>query len=302
MAMPTSLLIATDFSDSARHAAYRAAMLAAEQHARLHALHVMSRSSLDALRELLRSHPGAEATLVDDVRSMLSETAAQIGTQTGVTVDPRVEIGDVLDEILSASEEADMLILGARGAHPVRALFLGTTAERLLLKCKRPVLVVKQPPNGAYGKVLVPVDLSAHSIEALQLAVRVAPAASITVAHAFDVPFEGKLRLADVSLDEIERYRGRMREQALNGIRALIQRLGGDARRCTAVIERGDPRRWILDQEEALRADLIVIGKQGSAMEDRLIGSVTRHVLSGAHCDVLVETSGVGKRYSKASY
>jgi hypothetical protein len=57
-----SLLVATDVSRHAGHAAYRAAVLAAEQHAQLRRLH-MSRSSQ---HEILRSHPGAEAALIDD--------------------------------------------------------------------------------------------------------------------------------------------------------------------------------------------------------------------------------------------
>ena len=42
-----SVIVAVDFSDHARHAAVRAAMLAKEQRAQLDLLHVISGSSLD---------------------------------------------------------------------------------------------------------------------------------------------------------------------------------------------------------------------------------------------------------------
>jgi nucleotide-binding universal stress UspA family protein len=301
MTMWKSLLIATDFSDSARHAAYRGAMLAAEQDAQLHLLHVMSRSSLNALQEVLRSHPSAEAVLIEDVRAMLNDLAAQISAKTKVAVQSSVEVGDVLEEILAACERADMLIVGARGVNPIREMLLGTTAERLLRRCRRPMLVVKRAPLSSYASVLVPVDFSAHSLAALQLAARAAPGASMTVAHAFDVPFEGKLRLADVSHEEIERYRAFIRQRALGDICRLVAQLGDDVRHCNRVVEQGDPRRLIIDQEKALRTDMIVIGKHGSVIEDLLIGSVTRHVLSASHCDVLVETSGVHRESSNHS-
>src|SRR6185312_10274995 len=78
-----SLLVATDFSDDAGHAAHRAAVLAAEKGGQLELLHVISRPSLDALRDMFRSHPGAEATLMDDVRVTLSKMAEDITRETG---------------------------------------------------------------------------------------------------------------------------------------------------------------------------------------------------------------------------
>jgi nucleotide-binding universal stress UspA family protein len=287
-----SLLVATDFSEDAGHAASRAAILAAEKAARLELLHVVSRPSLDALLEVFRLHPGAEAALVGDVQTMLTELAERIARGTGVAVSSHVKVGHVLDEILAAADRADMLILGAHGLNPLRDLILGTTAERLLRKCKRPVLVVKRQPNGGYGKVLVPVDFSSHSASALNLATHVAPAASLTVAHAFNVPFEGKLRMADVPDDEIERYRSQAKQQALSKIRTLIQHVQSPVTRSNDVVEQGDPRRIILAKEKQLGVDLIVMGKHGSMMEDLLIGSVTRHVLSDSRCDVLVDTAG----------
>ena len=44
----------------------------------------------------------------------------------------------------------------------------------------------------------------------------------------------------------------------------------------------------VLEQEEELGADLIVLGKHGADMtEELLLGSVTKHVLAHARCDVL---------------
>ncbi|MND54477.1 Universal stress protein family protein [compost metagenome] len=51
----------------------------------------------------------------------------------------------------------------------------------------------------------------------------------------------------------------------------------------------GDPGWRIVEQEQELECDLIVVGKQGaSALEELLVGSVTKHVLNESQCDVLV--------------
>ncbi|NTV95478.1 MAG: universal stress protein, partial [Thiobacillus sp.] len=45
----------------------------------------------------------------------------------------------------------------------------------------------------------------------------------------------------------------------------------------------------VLEQEELQAPDLIVVGKHGRhAGEELLLGSVTKHVLAEARCDVLV--------------
>ena len=72
-------------------------------------------------------------------------------------------------------------------------------------------------------------------------------------------------------------------------IRDLIHGFKDDAYRISYAVERGGVSRVILAKEEELSADLIVIGKHGRSMvEEWLLGSVTRHVLAGSKCDVLV--------------
>lgn len=284
-----SLLAATDFSDDGRNAVNRAAMLATEQQARLTLLHVMSGPGLVSLRELFRVPAEAEATLVADAQSTLDKMTLEVAEKTGLAPTSRVRVGRVQDEILSLSDQTDMLVLGARGMNPVRDAILGTTAERLLRKCAKPILIVKRPPQETYRRVLVPIDFSPYSAGALRMAARIAPRADIRVVHAFEVPMEGKLWLAGVPEDKIQEYRIQARQQALNDIDLLIQKTIGNDQRCSRVVEHGAAVPLILAKEAEHDADLIVIGKHGRSMvEEVLLGSVTRHVLADAKCDVLV--------------
>jgi nucleotide-binding universal stress UspA family protein len=284
-----SIVAAIDFSDHARHAADRAAILAAEQQAKLDLVHVISGSSLTRLHDWSGAPADAEAKLLDDAQRSLNDMAEAIAGKTGIAARVLVKVGHVLDQILSASEGADLLVLGAHGSNALRNLILGTTADRLLRKRRRSVLVTKRRPEGGYRRALVPIDFSSCSADALNMARKIAPNAGITLFHVFQVPFEGSMRLAGTTDEVINQYCDRERQQALNSLRRLIQEATDGSSRMTAAVERGDAARMILAEAETLSADVIVIGKHGLSMvEDFLLGSVTSHVLAGSTCDVLV--------------
>jgi len=280
---------ATDFSRHASWAAQRAAQLAAQHGTQLELLHVVGEAQLSALREVLQAKPEGVANLVEDVRHTLKDAAAALAKATGASVVPRVEIGDAQDVIAQQCSDADLLVLGARGTSPLRDAILGTTAERLLGRCSRPMLIVKRRPARRYEQVLVALDFSPASEGALRASLRLAPQAALTAVHAYDVPFEGKLRLAGVEEQAIDAYRFRAAEKAIAEIRALGQRISGEQARVAHKVGQGYPAHLILEQEQARRADLIVLGKQRRpVVQEFLLGRVARHVLADSRSDLLV--------------
>lgn len=288
------IVAAVDFSDDARRAAGRAALLAAGQGARLELLHVMSNASATTLRDLLRPRAGATARVEGGLRAMLDEIAAGL-PGGGASVATRVERGEVLPTLLAAAAGAALLVVGAHGWNPLRDLILGSTAERLLGRCRRPVLVARRAAKAPYRRVVVAMDFSPHSVAALGLALRIAPEADIVLVHACALPFEGKLRIAGVDEERLREYRAHARHEALGEMAATIAAMGRKGGRLAHAVAHGHPPVLVLAKARQLRADLIVIGKRGrSAAEDLLLGSVTRHVLADARCDVLVvqETAG----------
>jgi len=287
-----SLLAATDLSAPARHAVERATMVAADSGARLAVTHVVSRGALDELRSLLGQAPATiEERLIDEARDAVRQLAAEIGARLGVTADVRVVAGQVLGEIIGHADaiDAGLLVMGARGADFMRELLLGSTTERVLRKCTRPLLVVKQIPRGPYRRVLVPVDFSPRSLAAIGLARAVAPHAELVLVHAFEVPFEGKLRFAGVDDDVIHGYRVAARRAATDRMNGLIADAGLPEASVRRVIVHGDPSSSILEQEQEHDCDLVAIGKHGQhVLEELLLGSVTKHVLAQSAADVLV--------------
>ena len=293
MTSSLSLLAATDFSAPARHALERAAQLAATHPgARLTLTHVVSASMLARLRGVMRDEaPAMEARLADETQRALTELATRLGTQHACPVDTRLAQGSALNAITDLADElqSDLLVMGARGAHFVREFLLGSTTERVLSRTRRPVLAVKQRPQGAYRRVLVPVDFSAHALAAAQTAHRWLPDAEIILLHAFEVDIEGTLRFANIAEEQIHEYRIRAREDAIGAMAQFVDRLSIPAGQLTRMVVHGAPTLRILEHEQSLDADLIVMGKHGqSTLEELLLGSVTKHVLAYCSSDVLI--------------
>ena len=289
----TSILAATDFSAHARHATDRAALLAHETGARLTLMHALSGSALAELRQWLGAGHAGEQQLVEQTRRSLEQAATELGAARRVAVHTHLGTGAAVDCIGQQADavNADLLVLGARGSGFLRRLVLGTTAERLLRRTTRPLLVVRQTAHEPYRRVLVALDFSPWSAQALRLARRAAPHARLVLLSAFQVPFEEKLHFAGVDAATVEMYRQQARAQARQRVSALADEAGLTPAQWEPCVVEGDASLRIVETEQSHDCDLVVLGKHGqSATADLLLGSVTKHVLAEGSADVLVST------------
>jgi nucleotide-binding universal stress UspA family protein len=287
------LLAATDLSAPARHAVERAAVVARATGAQLDVVHVAaSLSRLDELRRLVANVPEDVLDKIQEQTAMLMDALAiTVRERHGVEVVTHVASGALLEAIeeKASAVDADLLVLGARGASMLRRLMLGSTAARLVSRFSRPILVVKRMPAAEYRRVLVPVDFSDASLPAVQIARAVAPAARLFLLHAYEAPFEGKMSVAGVEKKYVEDYRRRARTEAEANMAGLCVKAALPPRTATTELVHGGAVQGILEHEEDQDCDLIVIGRQGqSPMEDMLLGSVSRRVLAESEADVLV--------------
>lgn len=287
-----SILAATDLSPESRHAVERAAQLAASTGARLDVVLAIASGAIEELRAWVGAERAIDA-LEAEAGDELEALVAQVRVRHPVTIEAEVRVGRVIDEILAAAgaSAADLVVVGARGASRLRRLALGTTAERLLRRSPQPVLVVRQLPHEPYRRLLLPVDFSPWSDAALRLARAIAPDAHLVLLHAWQVPFEGKLRLAGLDDATIDRYRREVEYAARRLIDALAAAHGLGDRGWTPVLHHGEPWAAIAEAEQAHDIDLVVIGKHGrNAAEELLLGSVTKGVVAESTADVLVAT------------
>jgi len=286
------LLVATDLSSSSLHAIDRGFLIASKGGVKYAVLHALGLDALAPLREYL----GADASTVSqrisdamhaELTRILEDPSRNLGVSAHLELVPATaatSIPNYADAI-----DADLILIGAHGKGFLRRVSLGSTVSRLLRTSKRPLLVVKEPCRTTYKRVLVAVDFSLASGRAIRLAKEVSADADLILLHVFDVPFEGKLRIAGVSDDVIHRYRIEARERAFRQLHSTAQAAHVSIADYEAVVRHGDANRQILTEEETRDCDLIVMGKHGTNVtEELLLGSVTKQVLAESRSDVLV--------------
>lgn len=90
---------------------------------------------------LLVVDTGREATPPDQ----LAAVAAQAVGETGVAVSlaPAAGLRDAAEEVITAAEGAELVVIGLRRRTTVGKLILGANATRILLEASCPVLTVK---------------------------------------------------------------------------------------------------------------------------------------------------------------
>lgn len=226
MEKPAHILIATDLSSHAGRAETRAAMLTQSLGAeKLVLMHVVPLLPLEAFAGILERTPlETEQKLLDAAYAALKQRARRLEAKFGIATGTAVRIGRPHVEIAAEAEalDAELVVVGGYGAHLVRELFLGATAEKVLRKSRRPVLVIKQEPLSPYKRLLVPVDFSPSSARALDWAQAVAGSAEVTVAHVYEAPYESTLRYAGVEDKVLEGYQAAARSQAQDALRAFL--------------------------------------------------------------------------------
>jgi nucleotide-binding universal stress UspA family protein len=66
--------------------------------------------------------------------------------ESGFEVTGKIKTGIPLREILRVEEEEDIsvIVIGSHGRTNIEEMFLGSVSEKVIRKCKKPVLVIKR--------------------------------------------------------------------------------------------------------------------------------------------------------------
>lgn len=271
---PRRVLVLTDLSEAAEGAVGRAVGLAERYGARLDALFV--------------AQPGVAAELMDFARSRL---AAQVGryARTGADTAAVVRAGPVTETALDEARrtEAELLVVGAQGAHRSAGSPVGTLPRNLARACGIPLLIVRRPEDTPYREVLLAVDGSRTSSATARTGIALTPGAEHLLAHAVAAPGENLLLLQgvdDAGLDELRRA---YTEQARPGVERVADELDPPPARILVVP--GRPQDVVPELAGRWGVDLVVVGTGArSAFGYAVLGSVAEHVVVETPCDVLV--------------
>jgi nucleotide-binding universal stress UspA family protein len=141
-----------------------------------------------------------------------------------------------------------------------------------------------------YKQILVPLDGSPVATAALQRAIGLAGAlqASVTVLMVFDpFPYIGAAAEYGTYQAQYVQDMQQFATTTVNAARTLVEAAGLQVQ--TRVVESQKTWRAILDEADAMKADLIVMGSHGRNGLDKLVmGSVTQRVLQHTRLPVLV--------------
>jgi nucleotide-binding universal stress UspA family protein len=143
-----NVLLATDFSTTAREAAGHAAALASAEEATLHLLHVVEEFAYWE-SFTLKHFPSQEVfdEMESNARLALEDLARE--EQLGRDVVTHVRHGKPFLEVIRAARdlEADVLVIGSHGQSGLSETLFGSTAEKVVRKAPCAVLVVRHPEH-----------------------------------------------------------------------------------------------------------------------------------------------------------
>ncbi len=285
-----SLLVATDFSETAEAALDWATDIALAHDASIDLVHTLLLPN--QMGDYLPSPPDMSAELQQAALLRLDQSAGR-ARDRGVEVTPELRLGLPSQAILAAARDAgvDLVVMGTLGTTGIRHLLLGSTAERVVQRAHCPVLTI-HPDDREHRplrQVLVPTDFSNDTELAIEAALRVLPAgepASLTLLHAYHLPFEyTAYGTIPTSLDY---YMKDSEGEALEKLGEAKARLAQDGLEVNVIAQQGYPPDVIVQSAQALGADLIAMGTQGgSAISNIFLGSTARRVVQTAGCPVL---------------
>ena len=128
MAPPGPILVATDFSGHARHAATRAARLAHDTRSALTLVHILPAPPVTKIREWLGASSAREQKVCDAARRQLRQLASELTSVRRVEFDIEAAAGSAPDEIMRAVERVDARLLVLEYPHGDHTLTPGHRA------------------------------------------------------------------------------------------------------------------------------------------------------------------------------
>jgi len=282
--MYTRIVAGTDLSATAKRATDRAFLLAQKLGAELALLHA-------------GRHPGAP----------LEELGREYGAEVVAVAGPPAEV------LISETQrlKADLLVIGSVGMRGPRRFLLGNVPNKVSHHTTTDLLIVKTDAeprfSGLYSSLLVGVDGSATSMQALDAAARLAATIGIVpvVACAYEPLSESELDAvrADESdaiaqwqasrtvADTPEEFRWRIAaaSEANDVLERAVDHAANFGVRADARAVKGAPAEVLLEIAEAEEIDLLVVGSVGMTGAKRfMLGNVPHRLSHHAPTDLLI--------------
>lgn len=288
--MYKTILLCTDGSEQALHAAHAAVDIARRFDARLVLLTVFDDTAactpyLGAWQ--MGVDPEALTRYAAEVQQEAEQSAGKVIQESGLSYQLMREMGHPVDAILDAArrKQADLIVLGSRGMGAWKSVILGSVSDGVAHHAECPVLIIRGEYHG-FQKLLLASDGSQGADRAAGAAMQLAATfeAELTALNVF----EPLATYTGVSADELDPdvYAERVREAVNRRLECAAEAKGV---RYTLVQQVGHTAQTIVKCAEESGTDLIVLGSRGlGPFQALLLGSVSDRVLHHAHSPVLI--------------
>lgn len=293
-----TILVPTDFSPASLKALAYGCAVAKKFSATLHLLHV---NDVQFEEPALVPFLAAGMELDQKMRRRLQLVAAKCA----VRVTPariHVRKGKAFDQICREAKHlsADLIIISTHGYTGLKHVLLGSTAERVVRHATCPVLVVRDFVSGGGNgarereafrltKILVPVDFSEYSRQALTHAVALAKqfGSKVTLLHSVYPHYYATN--SDYTVYDLPVLMESLREGAEKQMQDLVRQTAFSGVPFESQVTVGFPSETILQVAADAGADLIVSSTHGrTGLKRALIGSTAEQMVRFAKCPVLV--------------
>lgn len=224
-----------------------------------------------------------QRALTQTAEDGIAKAVADTGTDQ-VEVALQVRPGDAATYLVEASRTAALVVLGTRHHGTVLSALMGGATNRVLHHAACPVVVVAADTPVSWRQVVVGVDGSDSSLDALRFGAAQAQGADcpLVVLHAWEVMTSPDWVL--VPVPEPHLYDDQVRRWLDDLVRTT---LGDDAGQVETRSTQGMAASVLLDATGP--RDLLVVGARGRArFNDLLLGSVSQTCLHHAACSVAV--------------
>ncbi len=282
---PRRILLATDLSARSDRAQDRAVSLMKQYDAGLLVVHVLEPTKPNRTAHCVRFSTSfnPDEKLIKNARSKILEYLGDGGNQVAV----RIEKGDPHHAILKVAiaEQCDLIVSGVARNEMLGRIAMGKTVEHLMSNSEIPLLIVTDRVLSPYQNIVVPLDFSDTSRQALEVAAAFFPDKKLTVLHAHATP-------GSWAATDRDNYRDQMRRMAYEDCMAFLDTvdLPKDKRAGIGVlIEWGEPSQLLQDLVQCSSADLVVVGSRvRGVLLNFLFGSIAKRIVSTLSCDALV--------------
>lgn len=214
--------------------------------------------------------------------------------QPDLTITSATPSETAVPALLEAGEQADTLVVGARGLSHTKGLLMGSVSAQTAAHAQCPVVVVRasrasaaDPSSAPAGGVVVGVDGSPSASRAVDYAFGQASAQGVglTAVHGWQAGYVDGAS-ADAMWEMDWRAAGADEDAMVADSVAAGQARFPDVE-VQLVSVRGKPARTLVDA--STDASLVVVGSRGRGeLRGLLLGSVSQAVMHRAHCPVAI--------------